>query len=58
MSRTKKAQPAKPKVGAGPVKTTTPHPDVWRTALRLAKGDHSRIVVKTPTEVVVLNAPQ
>jgi hypothetical protein len=29
--------------------------DVWRTALRLAEGDATRIVVHSPTEVIVVN---
>lgn len=28
---------------------------VWREAMRLADGDSTRIVVHTPTEVVVMN---
>ena len=35
-----------------------PHPLAWKTALRLAKGDASRLLVTSSTEVVVLNRPR
>jgi len=37
------------------VKVIKVDPRVWRTAMRLAKGDRSRIVVMGTEEVIVLN---
>lgn len=40
-----------------PVTTTTPDPLAWRRAMRLARGDVSRLVVLSPTEVLVTRRP-
>jgi hypothetical protein len=40
-----------------PVTTRRPDPLVWRQALRVAGGDHRRLVVQADGTVVVLNHP-
>ena len=42
---------------ATPAKILKPDPLVWKTALKLAKGDASRLLVTRSDEVVVLNRP-
>ena len=57
------AQYEPPRRGRGPDKSDRKvrvirqvDPRVWREALRVADGDAKRLVVRSPTEVVVLNS--
>ncbi|MGF1661876.1 MAG: hypothetical protein ACFCVG_05310 [Kineosporiaceae bacterium] len=40
-----------------PVVVTTPHPGLWREALREAEGDARRIEIVSPTNLVVHPLP-
>jgi hypothetical protein len=40
---------------SSPVTVTTVHKEAWETALRAAEGDVRRIVVISPTEIIVTN---
>lgn len=42
---------------SGPVQAASVHPGAWRLAVTLARGDHRRLRVQSPTEVLVLNQP-
>lgn len=43
---------------SGPVTTTKVHPLALATALRLAGGDASRLVIVSATEIIVTNHPR
>lgn len=47
----------KPRKNGSPAELVVTKVDgrIWETALKLAKGDSTRIVVRSPTEVVVVN---
>lgn len=50
--------PTKRRQKAAPVESLRPNPLAWKEALRLAKGDAKRLVVRDVDEVVVLNSPR
>jgi hypothetical protein len=52
-----KTKPAKARRKPGTVRRRKVHPGVWREAMRLAKGDVTRLVVRTYDQVSVLNHP-
>lgn len=50
-----KAKNPRTKAANGRVRVTKVHPEVWTTAMRLAKGDRKRISVQSADEVIVGN---
>lgn len=58
MSRRIHLMPTKRRQKAAPVESLRPNPLAWKEALRLAKGDAKRLVVRDVDEVVVLNSPR
>lgn len=45
----------KPKVRKPPVRRVKVEPKVWKKALKIAGGDAKRLVVESPTSVLVRN---
>jgi len=58
MSPRKRLAPSPSSPATSPVSASRPDPLAWRTARKLAKGDVSRLVVISRTEILVTNGPR
>lgn len=57
MSRRKRLAEKPTPATASRVRKVRPHPEAWATALKIAKGQASRIEVRSEWDLIVHNAP-